>query len=120
MFFKITSFKFARSYYSVFFFFFLTIYSLKKTWQIVGRMSAEQRKVLLFFWTSVKHLPVKGFHGFESCLFICKSSEPNNHLPSSHTCFYELCFPPYSSMAIMQDRLGIITQEHIGCSFGAP
>ncbi|KAH8485961.1 hypothetical protein H0E87_027414, partial [Populus deltoides] len=25
--------------------------------------------------------------------------------PSSHTCFYRLCFPPYPSMAIMQDRL---------------
>ncbi|RHN72633.1 putative aminoacyltransferase, E1 ubiquitin-activating enzyme [Medicago truncatula] len=85
---------------------------------IVGRMPAEQKKVLLFFWTSVKHLPVEGFHGLNSRLLICKSHEPDNHLPSSHTCFYKLCFPPYSSIAIMQDRLGIITQEHISCSFG--
>ncbi|KAF1890767.1 hypothetical protein Lal_00043147 [Lupinus albus] len=87
-------------------------------WEIVGRMSAEQRKVLLFFWTSVKHLPVEGFRGLASRLYIYKSLEPDDHLPSSHTCFYRLCFPAYSSKAIMQDRLGIITQEHIGCSFG--
>ncbi|XP_011002221.1 PREDICTED: E3 ubiquitin-protein ligase UPL5-like isoform X2 [Populus euphratica] len=87
-------------------------------WEIVGGMSADQRKVLLFFWTSVKYLPVEGFRGLASRLYIYKSTEPPDHLPSSHTCFYRLCFPPYPSMAIMQDRLRVITQEHVGCSFG--
>ncbi|KAJ1405533.1 Ubiquitin-like domain superfamily [Sesbania bispinosa] len=87
-------------------------------WEIVGRMTAEQRKVLLFFWTSVKYLPVEGFRGLASRLYIYKSLEPGDHLPSSHTCFYRLCFPAYSSMAVMQDRLDVITQEHVGCSFG--
>ncbi|KAE8689672.1 hypothetical protein F3Y22_tig00110933pilonHSYRG00271 [Hibiscus syriacus] len=32
-------------------------------WEIVGEMSAEKRKILLFFWTSLKHLPVEGFCG---------------------------------------------------------
>lgn len=81
-------------------------------------MSAEQRKILLFFWTSVKYLPVEGFGGLASRLYIYKSSEPSVRLPSSHTCFYRLSFPPYPSMAIMEDRLRIITQEHVGCSFG--
>ncbi|KAJ9185129.1 hypothetical protein P3X46_004791 [Hevea brasiliensis] len=87
-------------------------------WKIVEGMSAEQRKVLLFFWTSVKYLPVEGFRGLASRLYIYKSSEPHDRLPSSHTCFYRLCFPPYSSRAVMQDRLNVITQEHVGCSFG--
>ncbi|GAV65218.1 ubiquitin domain-containing protein/HECT domain-containing protein [Cephalotus follicularis] len=87
-------------------------------WKIVGEMSAEQRKVLLFFWTSVKHLPVEGFHGLASRLSIYKSPEPHDHLPSTHTCFYRLCFPQYPSIAVMQDRLYVITQEHVGCSFG--
>ncbi|XP_061339822.1 E3 ubiquitin-protein ligase UPL5-like [Gastrolobium bilobum] len=87
-------------------------------WEIVGRMTAEQRKVLLFFWTSVKYLPVEGFRGLASRLNIYRSLEPGDRLPSSHTCFYRLCFPVYSSMAVMQDRLEVITQEHIGCSFG--
>ncbi|XP_020221283.1 E3 ubiquitin-protein ligase UPL5 [Cajanus cajan] len=87
-------------------------------WEIVGRMSAKQRKDLLFFWTSVRYLPVEGFRGLASHLSICRSVQPDNHLPTSHTCFFELCFPRYSSMAVMQDRLEVITQEHIGLSFG--
>ncbi|KAI9085303.1 hypothetical protein K1719_032680 [Acacia pycnantha] len=87
-------------------------------WEIVGKMSAEQRKVLLFFWTSLKYLPVEGFKGLSSRLYIYNSREPNDHLPSSHTCFFRLCFPPYPSFSVMQDRIRIITQEHIGCSFG--
>ncbi|KHG17189.1 E3 ubiquitin-protein ligase UPL5 -like protein [Gossypium arboreum] len=87
-------------------------------WEIVREMSAEQRKVLLFFWTSLKHLPVEGFRGLASQLYIYKSSEPHEHLPSSHTCFYRLCFPPYPSRAEMQKRLNVVTQEHVGCSFG--
>nr|GMD06985.1 E3 ubiquitin-protein ligase UPL5 [Ipomoea batatas] len=87
-------------------------------WEIVGKMTAEQRKVLLFFWTSVKFLPVEGFSGLPSRLYIYRNSEPFDRLPSSHTCFYRLCFPRYPSMAVMQDRFNIITQEHVGCSFG--
>ncbi|CAI0440115.1 unnamed protein product [Linum tenue] len=86
--------------------------------QIVGEMSAEQRRILLFFWTSVMYLPVEGFRGLSSRLYIYKSREPHDHLPSSHTCFYRICFPPYPSKDIMQDRLRVITQEHIGRSFG--
>uniref|UniRef100_A0A5B7A4B3 HECT-type E3 ubiquitin transferase n=1 Tax=Davidia involucrata TaxID=16924 RepID=A0A5B7A4B3_DAVIN len=87
-------------------------------WKIVEEMSAEQRKVLLFFWTSVKYLPVEGFGGLASRLYIYKTTESYDRLPSSHTCFYRLCFPPYPSKDVMQDRLRIITQEHVGCSFG--
>ncbi|BAT77325.1 hypothetical protein VIGAN_01542600 [Vigna angularis var. angularis] len=87
-------------------------------WEIVGSMTADQRKVLLFFWTSVKYLPVEGFRGLASRLYIYRSLEPGDRLPSSHTCFFRLCFPAYSSMAVMKERLELITQEHIGCSFG--
>nr|GEV93959.1 E3 ubiquitin-protein ligase UPL5 [Tanacetum cinerariifolium] len=81
--------------------------------EIVGEMSAEQRKVL-FFWTSVKYLPVEEFSGLASRLYITNSNGAIDRLPSSHTCFYRICFPPYPSMTLMQQRLNIITQEHIG------
>ncbi|XP_074378097.1 E3 ubiquitin-protein ligase UPL5-like [Apium graveolens] len=87
-------------------------------WQTVGSMSAEQRTTLLFFWTSVKYLPVEGFRGLTSRLSIHKTNESCNRLPSSQTCFYQLRFPPYQSLKVMQDRLTIITQEHVGGSFG--
>ncbi|KAI3795752.1 hypothetical protein L1987_38409 [Smallanthus sonchifolius] len=87
-------------------------------WKIVEEMTTEQRKVLLFFWTSLKHLPLDGFGGLSSKLYIYKSNDPIDLLPSSHTCFYRICFPSYPSMALMRQRLNIITQDHVGCSFG--
>ncbi|KAL1560022.1 HECT-type E3 ubiquitin transferase [Salvia divinorum] len=87
-------------------------------WKIVGDMTAEQKKILLFFWTSIKYLPVEGFNGLGSRLYIYKTSESSERLPSSHTCFYRLCFPAYPTSDVMHDRLSIITQEHVGCSFG--
>ncbi|MFS8025879.1 putative HECT domain-containing protein [Helianthus anomalus] len=87
-------------------------------WEIVGEMTAEQRKVLLFFWTSLKHLPVEGFGGLASKLYIYKSNDSIDLLPSSHTCFYRICFPSYPSLEVMRQRLNIITQDHVGCGFG--
>ncbi|KAI3971659.1 hypothetical protein MKW92_021852 [Papaver armeniacum] len=88
-------------------------------WKIVEGMSDEQRRVLLFFWTSVKYLPVEGFGGLQSRLHIYnKSHNSFEHLPSARTCFYRLCLPRYKSEAIMQKSLQIITQEHLSCSFG--
>lgn len=87
-------------------------------WEVVGQLNAEQKKTLLFFWTSVKYLPIEGFRGLASRVYIYKSLESQDRLPSSHTCFYRLCIPPYQSKAIMQERLLVITQEHVGCSFG--
>ncbi|KAK6786350.1 hypothetical protein RDI58_014875 [Solanum bulbocastanum] len=86
--------------------------------QIVESMSVEQRKVLLFFWTSIKSLPLEGFVGLDSRLSIHKTSEFDHHLPSSHSCFYQLCFPVYQSMTDMEDQLKMISEEHIRSSFG--
>ncbi|KAK4726844.1 hypothetical protein R3W88_031761 [Solanum pinnatisectum] len=81
-------------------------------------MSAEQRKVLLFFWTSIRYLPLEGFQGLDSRLSISRTSESCQHLPSTQTGFYQLRVPPYFNRVMMQNRLDMITQEHIGCSFG--
>ncbi|KAM3289449.1 hypothetical protein P3S67_017737 [Capsicum chacoense] len=87
-------------------------------WEIVGSMSAKKKKMLLFFWTSIKYLPLDGFGGFDSKLSIYRSSKSCDHLPSAQTCFYIMRFPPYCSRGVMQDRLRVITQDHVGCSFG--
>jgi hypothetical protein len=86
--------------------------------QAVESMSIEQQRRLLFFWTSVKYLPSDGFGGLGSKLYIYKQLESADHLPSSHTCFYRLCLPPYPSLKVMQSQLQKITQEHVSCSFG--
>ncbi|XP_074307437.1 E3 ubiquitin-protein ligase UPL5-like [Silene latifolia] len=87
-------------------------------WKVVEELNVEQKKTLLFFWTSIRYLPVEGFCGLASKLFIHKSLDPQDRLPSSHTCFYQLCIPRYPTKAIMETRIRVITQEHVGCSFG--
>ncbi|XBH92852.1 hypothetical protein VPH35_083895 [Triticum aestivum] len=87
-------------------------------WKAVESMTVEQQRQLLFFWTSVKYLPSEGFGGLSSKLYIYKTTESADHLPSSHTCFYRLCLPPYPSLKVMQSQLQKITQEHVSCSFG--
>ncbi|KAL5205418.1 hypothetical protein ABZP36_033627 [Zizania latifolia] len=87
-------------------------------WKAVESMSMEQQRQLLFFWTSVKYLPSDGFGGLASKLYIYKASESAAHLPSSHTCFYRLCLPPYPSLKATKNQLQKIAQEHVSCSFG--
>ncbi|KAI3995984.1 hypothetical protein MKX01_037481 [Papaver californicum] len=74
-------------------------------WKIVEGMSDEQRRGLLFFWTSVKYLRVEGFGRLQSRLHIYKSHNSHERLPSAHTCFYLLCLSRYKSKAIMQKSL---------------
>ncbi|KAI3857559.1 hypothetical protein MKW98_028823 [Papaver atlanticum] len=81
-------------------------------WKVVEGMSMEQQRELLFFWTSVKYLPVNGFSGLPYGpypLTIYKTSGSDDCLPSSHTCFCRLAFP--------QHRLSYICQ-YVGFGFG--
>ncbi|KAJ0987038.1 hypothetical protein J5N97_005394 [Dioscorea zingiberensis] len=87
-------------------------------WKIVEGMPIQQQRVLLFFWTSVKYLPADGFRGLSSKLYIYRAVDSQDRLPTSHTCFYRLCLPAYPSLFVMRDRLQLITQEHVSCSFG--
>ncbi|KAI3893402.1 hypothetical protein MKX03_029037 [Papaver bracteatum] len=87
-------------------------------WKVVEGMSMEQQRQLLLFWTSVKYLPVNGFSGLPYLLTIYKTSGSDEHLPSSHTCFFRLALPHYPSQVIMQQRLSFICQKHVACSFG--
>lgn len=81
-------------------------------------MSSEQKRLLLYFWTSINYLPYYGFRGLGSNLCIVKDLAAGDRMPSSHTCFYRLCLPPYPSIYAMQERLSVITQECMSRSFG--
>ncbi|XP_004974835.3 E3 ubiquitin-protein ligase UPL5-like [Setaria italica] len=88
-------------------------------WKVVESMTVEQQRRLLFFWTSVKHLPSDGFLGLDCRLFIFRASSSRDHLPTSQTCFYHLNLPAYTSLSMMQSRLQMVVQEHVSCGFGA-
>ncbi|KAJ0250241.1 E3 ubiquitin-protein ligase UPL5 [Hirschfeldia incana] len=87
-------------------------------WKILRKMTEEERRSVLFFWTSNKFIPVEGFGGFSSKLYIYRLHEANDHLPTSHTCFYRLCLPKYPTMGLMEQRLRFIAQDHVSSSFG--
>ncbi|XP_010529476.1 PREDICTED: E3 ubiquitin-protein ligase UPL5-like [Tarenaya hassleriana] len=87
-------------------------------WTIVEGMTEDEKRSLLFFWTSIKFLPVEGFVGLSSKLHIHKLYDTQNPLPLSHTCFYRICLPIYSSFAVMEQRLRFITEDHVSSSFG--
>ncbi|KAL6644574.1 hypothetical protein ACP70R_016182 [Stipagrostis hirtigluma subsp. patula] len=89
-------------------------------WKVLESMTVEQQTRLLFFWTAVKYLPFDGFSGLGSRLLISRASCSCDHLPTSHTCLYQLDLPAYASFDMMQSRLQIIVQEHVSSSFGEP
>ncbi|XP_024543665.1 E3 ubiquitin-protein ligase UPL5 isoform X1 [Selaginella moellendorffii] len=87
-------------------------------WEVVEEMSPERRRKLLFFATSVTHLPPEGFAGLTSKFHIHKSLTNVTWLPTAHTCFYQLILPPYSSFDVMHRSLYAITADHIAEGFG--
>eukprot|EP00252_Welwitschia_mirabilis_P004840 TRINITY_DN1516_c0_g2_i1.p1 TRINITY_DN1516_c0_g2~~TRINITY_DN1516_c0_g2_i1.p1 ORF type:complete len:1132 (+),score=250.60 TRINITY_DN1516_c0_g2_i1:168-3563(+) len=87
-------------------------------WQVVDVMTTEQRRRLLFFATSVSHLPVEGFSGLSSKFHIHRAFTDLSWLPTAHTCFFQLVLPPYSSLEMMHARLVTIIEGHIAEGFG--
>lgn len=87
-------------------------------WQVVNGMTVEQRRRLIFFSTSLTHLPPEGFSGLPSKFHIHKAHTNLSWLPIAHTCFYQLVLPPYTSFEMMHARLHAITEVHIAEGFG--
>lgn len=87
-------------------------------WQVVESMTTEQCRKLLFFSTSLWHLPAEGFAGLHSKFHIHKGHTNTSWLPTAHTCFYQLILPPYPSLEAMQEKLMILTEEHVVEGFG--
>ncbi|KAI5059307.1 hypothetical protein GOP47_0025626 [Adiantum capillus-veneris] len=87
-------------------------------WQVLESMTNEQRRRLLFFSTSLRHLPAEGFAGLHSKFHIHKGHTDTTWLPTAHTCFFQLILPPYPSMEVMREKLFILTEEHVIEGFG--
>ncbi|CAM6092872.1 unnamed protein product [Calypogeia fissa] len=96
----------------------LTDDQIKWFWQVVKTMTPEQRRRLLFFSTSVTHLPAEGFAGLSSKFHIHRAHTDTSWLPTAHTCFYQLVLPPYPTYEIMHTRLYAIAEVHIAEGFG--
>eukprot|EP00250_Pteridium_aquilinum_P013534 c21399_g1_i1 orf=449-3895(+) len=87
-------------------------------WQVLETMTNEQRRKLLFFSTSLRHLPAEGFAGLYSKFHIHKGHTDTSWLPTAHTCFFQFILPPYPSLEVMREKLSILTEEHVAEGFG--
>lgn len=87
-------------------------------WEVVGSMNMEQRRRLLFFSTSVAHLPADGFVGLSSKFHIHRAHTDITWLPTAHTCFFQLVLPPYPSYEMMYAKLYGVIEGHIFEGFG--
>ncbi|EDV21645.1 uncharacterized protein TRIADDRAFT_64220 [Trichoplax adhaerens] len=83
---------------------------LRWFWAIVGTFSQEELARLLQFVTGSSQLPPGGFKELRPSLQISPALVQNG-LPTSHTCFNQLCLPEYDSSAELKRCLILAINE---------
>nr|CAG4713265.1 unnamed protein product [Naegleria fowleri] len=80
---------------------------VKYFWEILQSFSPEQRSLFLKFVWGRGRMPYNESEAFTNPMKIQKLDRPNpdNVLPLSHTCFFSIEIPPYSTKEIMKDKL---------------
>eukprot|EP01049_Picozoa_sp_SAG25_P010218 SAG25_NODE_1094_length_4029_cov_11.058866_1_plen_110_part_00 len=68
----------------------------QRFWECVERMSMAERSLLLKFAAGRLRLPCP--------LEVIIEGEVERH-PTAHTCFFQLCLPPYESTEVMYEKL---------------
>ena len=77
-------------------------------WQIMSEFTPSQKEQFLKFTWARTRMPQRksDFGGntfkIQACTSIAK--DPDTMLPKSHTCFFSLQLPPYSSAAVMKEK----------------
>ncbi|KAJ8406827.1 hypothetical protein AAFF_G00297430 [Aldrovandia affinis] len=74
-------------------------------WDVVLGCSLEMQKKLLHFTTGSDRVPVGGMADLN--FKIAKIDVPTEWLPVSHTCFNQICLPPYKSKKELKQKLTI-------------
>uniref|UniRef100_A0A6I8PPS1 Probable E3 ubiquitin-protein ligase HECTD2 n=1 Tax=Xenopus tropicalis TaxID=8364 RepID=A0A6I8PPS1_XENTR len=74
-------------------------------WDVVLGFPLELQKKLLHFATGSDRVPVGGMADLN--FKISKSETPSNWLPIAHTCFNQLCLPPYKTKKELKQKLTI-------------
>ena len=75
---------------------------MKWFWEILKEMSAEERTMFLRFVWGRSKLPSSGkLKSFT----LSKLNRGDDALPISHTCFFQLELPDYSTKEVMRDKI---------------
>ncbi|RAL09825.1 HECT-type E3 ubiquitin-protein ligase [Aspergillus homomorphus CBS 101889] len=79
--------------------------TIKLFWEVLERMTNEQRQKVLRFVTSTPRAPLLGFSHLNPRFSIRDSSEDQERLPSTSTCVNLLKLPRYSSADVLREKL---------------
>jgi len=90
--------------------------TVKLFWEFVEKgMSEDDRSKLLKFVTSCPRQPLMGFKQLQPAFTISRmDGAGDDKLPTASTCFNILRLPPYSSKAVLQDRLLYAIRSNAG------
>ncbi|XP_007059472.1 probable E3 ubiquitin-protein ligase HECTD2 isoform X2 [Chelonia mydas] len=88
--------------------------TIRYFWEVVLGFPLDLQKKLLHFTTGSDRVPVGGMADLN--FKISKSETSTNWLPVAHTCFNQLCLPPYKSKKELKQKLiiGISNAEGFG------
>ncbi|XP_049935460.1 uncharacterized protein LOC116260292 isoform X3 [Nymphaea colorata] len=81
-------------------------------WELVHKMSLEEKKALLFFTTGNDRAPIGGLGSLP--FVIIRNGDDTDRLPTSHTCFNVLMIPEYQTKSKLEDRLKLAISNSIG------
>ncbi|XP_019715893.1 probable E3 ubiquitin-protein ligase HECTD2 [Hippocampus comes] len=79
--------------------------TIRNFWEVVLSFPVDLQKKLLHFATGSDRIPVGGMA--ELNFKISKIDAPTDWLPVSHTCFNQICLPPYRSKKELKHKLTI-------------
>ncbi|KAH8428027.1 HECT-type E3 ubiquitin-protein ligase [Aspergillus melleus] len=79
--------------------------TIKLFWEVMEKMSNEERQKVLRFVTSTPRAPLLGFGHLNPRFSIRDSSEDQERLPSTSTCVNLLKLPRYSSATALREKL---------------
>ncbi|XP_077438103.1 putative E3 ubiquitin-protein ligase HECTD2 [Vanacampus margaritifer] len=79
--------------------------TIRSFWEVVLSFPVDLQKKLLHFATGSDRVPVGGMADLN--FKISKIDAPTDWLPVSHTCFNQICLPPYRSRKELKHKLTI-------------
>lgn len=81
--------------------------ALRNLVEVLVEMTLQQRQDFLQFCTGQPHLPPGGLDALRPPLRVNLKDvhPPDAALPSARTCFHQIHLPPYSTKAVLRERL---------------
>jgi len=73
-------------------------------WRLIAAHDQSWRTKLFKFASGLSRVPVGGFEALPLRFQLVRSFESESRLPTTHTCFFQLVFPAYTSYEQMTAR----------------